>query len=249
MKARLSQEAFTALVRFEGLFRYGKTSPRIAPPGPGADLSREDSTKIYSYMDPINLETIGIGHLLTENEKRTGIIEIFGQRVSWRNGLTLSEVNALKNQDLLIHTEPFWRAKWPRPITQNQFDALAMLSFNVGVNRIVNSSRSTVARLMREGDYEGAANAFMSWTKAGGRELPGLVRRRSWEREHFLKNSDVLIDTNSGVYLGRGLVENSRSDFALVSSFGDAAGQFDLFEDEFFPIVEFWMKSTFEEYF
>ncbi len=31
------------------------------------------------------------------------------------------------------------------------------------------------------GDFEGAAEAFMAWTKAAGKELPGLVKRRKDE--------------------------------------------------------------------
>jgi lysozyme len=38
------------------------------------------------------------------------------------------------------------------------------------------------------GDWEGAAEAFMQWTKGGGKELPGLVRRRKAEIELFLSD-------------------------------------------------------------
>ena len=34
-------------------------------------------------------------------------------------------------------------------------------------------------------DWEGASEAFMSWTKAGGKELRGLVLRRTAERKLF----------------------------------------------------------------
>jgi lysozyme len=36
-------------------------------------------------------------------------------------------------------------------------------------------------------DIEGAADAFMQWTKAGGKELTGLVKRRRDERALFLR--------------------------------------------------------------
>jgi len=36
------------------------------------------------------------------------------------------------------------------------------------------------------GDYAAAAEAFLVWTKAGGRVLPGLVRRRQDEKELYL---------------------------------------------------------------
>jgi lysozyme len=35
-------------------------------------------------------------------------------------------------------------------------------------------------------DWEGAAEAFMSWTKAGGKEVSGLVKRRVAEKKLFL---------------------------------------------------------------
>jgi lysozyme len=35
-------------------------------------------------------------------------------------------------------------------------------------------------------DYEGAADEFLKWNKAGGKVLNGLVRRREAERALFL---------------------------------------------------------------
>jgi lysozyme len=39
---------------------------------------------------------------------------------------------------------------------------------------------------INRGDWEGASEAFMQWTKGGGRELPGLVKRRKAEIKLFL---------------------------------------------------------------
>jgi lysozyme len=36
------------------------------------------------------------------------------------------------------------------------------------------------------GDYDGAAEEFLKWNKAGGKVLKGLVRRREAERALFL---------------------------------------------------------------
>ena len=60
--------------------------------------------------------------------------------------------------------------------TQGQFDALVSFHFNTGA-----ITRSTLARLHRKGDYEGAAKEFARWTFAGGKVLKGLVRRRREE--------------------------------------------------------------------
>ncbi len=67
--------------------------------------------------------------------------------------------------------------------SQARFDALVSLAYNIGLG---NLQRSQVRIRANRDDWEGAADAFMQWTKAGGRELPGLVKRRTDERKLFL---------------------------------------------------------------
>lgn len=66
---------------------------------------------------------------------------------------------------------------------QNRFDALVCLAYNIGTG---NLQRSTIRMRANRGDWEGAAEAFMAWTKGGGKVLPGLVRRREAEKALFL---------------------------------------------------------------
>lgn len=66
---------------------------------------------------------------------------------------------------------------------QNRFDALVCLAYNIGTG---NLQRSTIRMKANRGDWEGAAEAFMAWTKGGGKVLPGLVRRREAEKALFL---------------------------------------------------------------
>jgi lysozyme len=66
---------------------------------------------------------------------------------------------------------------------QGQFDALVSFAFNVGLG---NLQRSSIRMRYNRGDIEGAADAFLMWTKAAGRVLPGLVKRRQDERAMFL---------------------------------------------------------------
>jgi hypothetical protein len=55
---------------------------------------------------------------------------------------------------------------------------------------------STVCKAFKRGNKEDAARAFMLWTKAKDpstgklRELPGLVQRRTEEKQLFMQNSD-----------------------------------------------------------
>lgn len=63
------------------------------------------------------------------------------------------------------------------------FDALVSFSFNVGLG---NLQRSSLRMKTNRGDFEEAADEFLKWTKAGGRVLPGLVKRRNDERALYL---------------------------------------------------------------
>ena len=65
----------------------------------------------------------------------------------------------------------------------SEFSAMVCLSYNIGLG---NLAKSSVLRLHNQSDRKGAADAFLMWTKAGGKELPGLVRRRDAERSLYL---------------------------------------------------------------
>lgn len=60
--------------------------------------------------------------------------------------------------------------------------AVAAISFayNVGVGAFC---KSTMANKMRIGDIRGGCDEFKRWVYAGGRQLPGLVKRREVEAD------------------------------------------------------------------
>lgn len=70
-------------------------------------------------------------------------------------------------------------------LTQNRFDALCSFVYNVGCGAF---SKSTLLRKLNAGDPT-ASDEFGRWVKAGGKTLPGLVRRRALERDLFAKGS------------------------------------------------------------
>lgn len=69
------------------------------------------------------------------------------------------------------------------PLNQSQFDALVSFTYNVGEG---NFTKSTLLRKLNAGDTSGAAEQFSRWVHAGGKVLPGLVKRRAAERALFL---------------------------------------------------------------
>lgn len=64
------------------------------------------------------------------------------------------------------------------PATQNQFDAMMSLLYNIGAG---NFRTSSVLRHHKARDYAPAQRAFALWNKANGRVMGGLVKRRAAE--------------------------------------------------------------------
>ena len=91
---------------------------------------------------------------------------------------TAAECQAMLDQDLLKHAQALDCIK--HPLTDGQKAAFVSFAFNVGNKALCDS---TLARKANAGDMAGACAELSRWTRAGGRELPGLVKRRAAERE------------------------------------------------------------------
>ena len=88
--------------------------------------------------------------------------------------LLLREIrNSEKAVDRLIQVD----------LNENEFSALCSFVYNLGSG---NLQSSTLRAKLNRTDYEGAANEFPKWRRAGGRILAGLVRRRAAEKALFL---------------------------------------------------------------
>lgn len=68
-------------------------------------------------------------------------------------------------------------------LNPNQNAALLSFIYNLGAQ---NLRKSTLLKVLNAGDYQEAANQFMRWNEANGKELAGLTRRREAERKLFL---------------------------------------------------------------
>lgn len=68
------------------------------------------------------------------------------------------------------------------PTTQDQFDAMTCLAYNIGLG---NFGASTLLKKHKAEDYAGAQAEFSKWNKAAGRVLPGLVTRRTAESKLY----------------------------------------------------------------
>ena len=134
----------------------------------GLELIKEfEGVRLESYKCPAGIWTIGIGHT-----SAAGAPDVKpGMKI------TLQEAYDILNRDLDQYEDAV--SKFVKvPLTQNQFDALVSFVYNVGVGAF---QKSTLLKKLNAGQYDAVPNELMKWTKAGGKDLPGLVRRRRAE--------------------------------------------------------------------
>lgn len=133
----------------------------------GLALIKEfEGCRLEAYRDAVGIWTIGYGST--------------GPHVHPNSRITPQEAEALLLSDL----ERFERAvdEASPQATDNQFAAMVALAFNIGISALL---RSTVLREHKAGNHEAAARAFGLWSKAGGKTLAGLVRRRAAESDLY----------------------------------------------------------------
>ncbi len=137
------------------------------------------------YDDTAGLPTIGVGHLLTQDELSSGKIRIKHQLVKYHEGLTEQQVYDLLDQDLNRFERAVNEAATV-PLEQRQFDTLVSFSFNVGVAAFKNS---TLLERLNAGDYTEVPSQLRRWVHSGGKKVQGLVNRR--ENEIRLWNGEL----------------------------------------------------------
>ena len=148
-------------------------------------IKHHEGVRLRPYRCPALLWTVGVGHVIDPShigvkyEDRKSLPIPSG----WDRVLSMGEVDALLAQDLAKFERGVARLCPGSVNHQGQFDALVSFAFNVGLG---NLQRSSLRMKINRGDLEDAAEEFMKWTKAAGRVLPGLVKRRKDERAMYL---------------------------------------------------------------
>lgn len=142
-----------------------------------------EGNKLEAYPDPRtggDPWTAGRGHTGVDVHEGTTITE--EQSLKWFEEDSARFV-ALVNQAVKV------------PLTQNQFDALVSIVYNVGpgsrykdgILMLTDGRPSTLLRMLNTFDYEGAAAQFLVWISPGTSVTHGLLRRRTAERQLFLQ--------------------------------------------------------------
>lgn len=135
-------------------------------------IEQFEGLSLTAYLCPAGKWTIGYGH--TDGVKP-------GDKITKAHADTLLKV------DLIAFGDGVADALGACEASRHEFDAMVSLAFNVG---LAGFRGSTVLRLHRQNDRQGAARAFGMWNKAivNGKlqEVPGLTRRRAAETAFYL---------------------------------------------------------------
>ena len=142
----------------------------------GSSLIKQfEGLRLTAYQDSVGVWTIGYGWTQPVDGKPI------------RPGMTIKEETAERLlRTGLVGYESDVSKLVKVKLTQGQFDALVSFAYNLGARAL---STSTLLQKLNAGDYAGAADEFPRWNKAGGKVLPGLMRRREAERALFLSDS------------------------------------------------------------
>lgn len=122
-----------------------------------------EGRSFVGYLDPVGIPTVCYGHTATAVVGKTVSAAECEELLQGDLSIALGAVD-----ETLPELPPLTRA------------ALGSFVYNVGVGAF---NRSTLVRKAKAGDLVGACDELPKWKYAGGRVLPGLVKRREAERE------------------------------------------------------------------
>ncbi len=135
-------------------------------------IERNEGLVLHEYLDAVDVPTIGYGHTGTD---------VYPGEV-----ITKEAADALAAKDIdrfAAQVERLLGGAISAATSDNEFGAMVSLAYNIGIGAF---AHSTVMRRHMFGDKPGAAAAFAMWNRAGGKVLPGLVRRRLEESRLYL---------------------------------------------------------------
>ena len=138
-------------------------------------ITQWEAFRGVAYNDGVGTTTIGFG--TTKGVKP-------GDKITVERALVVALEDANRHGEIVKRCVKV-------PLFQHEFDAYTSLAYNIGAGKsgVVDGfcwakrgGPSMLVKKLNEGDYAGACAEISRWTKAGGKELRGLVKRRAAER-------------------------------------------------------------------
>ena len=136
-------------------------------------LAELEGVVLNPYKDSVGIPTIGIGSTYYEDGTK---VTMKDKAITKERAIQLAK-NVVKSFEARVNKSIIV------PMTQNQFDAMVLLCYNIGESGF---ARSSVVRHFNNGNLQKAADSFLLWNKAGGKVSKGLTNRRQKERNLFL---------------------------------------------------------------
>lgn len=173
--------AIALIKRFEGLADGDPSTVNLDP-----------------YLCPAGYWTIGWGHVVRDASGKMlkGADAARHAKAIYPNGITYLQADALLlddvakfNADLTriladVHVLHERETAVDQTLNDNQYCALLSFVFNVGMSAFI---KSTLFTQLLWRDHDDVPRQLMRWTRAGGKVLAGLKRRREAEVALWLK--------------------------------------------------------------
>ena len=147
-------------------------------------IKQFEGLRLDAYICPAGHWTIGYGHTAMAGPPP----------VNRGDSITTAQAEAMLIRDMKQYEDAVSSAV-KVPLNQGQFDALASLCYNIGIGAF---RRSTLVRRLNAGAYADVPAQLMRWTRGGGKELPGLVRRRRAEAALWRSLADTATPPTAG---------------------------------------------------
>ena len=137
-----------------------------------------EGLKLSPYLDSVGIPTIGMGTIEYPD----------GTKVSLNDPEITQDQATQYLQYEMNQKASAVEAMVSVALNDNEFAALVCFAYNVGIGALHGSTLLTM--LNANQDRTAVGDQFLRWNKAGGKELPGLTRRRQAERSLFLHPMD-----------------------------------------------------------
>ena len=129
-------------------------------------IKKFEGCETTAYRDSVGVWTIGFGHTKGVEEGQTCSIEDAESMLADEMDEYEGYINNMVKVDL----------------QQHEFDSLVAWVYNLGPT---NLGESTMLKVLNGGQFDRVPDEMNRWTRAGGKILEGLVRRRQAESLMF----------------------------------------------------------------
>lgn len=150
-----------------------------------AMIKHHEGVRQRPYRCPAKLWTVGVGHVLYPDQAKIPLDQRDGYplREGDNRVFSMEEVDGILRSDLDRFERGVVTLCGPN-LSQGEFDACVSFAFNVGLGTL---QRSTFRQKVLRGEKEAAVASLLQYCKAGGKELPGLVKRRKDEAALYMQ--------------------------------------------------------------